>query len=146
MSLTVLGKRSSLLLGHTAANKSEVAGVGAGTENIGAGYTQDTRPVPGGRGVLVNQLGDFTTSDFSLATDSNALHDPLFRSHNGRRFYFTWRPEGAVSGLPEYTGEAVGTVSLTFDLDSDAVTWAVGMAVDGEPVEGVQVAAEAAEL
>ena len=138
MSAVILGKTSGLLLGTTLANKVTITGIGVGTSNITAGHAQDSRPAPGGRGVLAAQLGNFTTNDFAIATDSNSVHDPIFRRVNGQRLYGTWRPEGEGSGLPEYTFEAVATVSLTLDMGSDAATWAITLAVDGEPAETTQ--------
>ena len=138
MSNVILAKRSDLQLGLAPDALTSVTGQGFGTDNIGHGEAQDVRAVPGGRGTMVNQLGNFRTFDFSLSCDSNVVHDSLFRRGNLRRFWGVWRPEGQGAGRVEYTFQAVATVVLTFDLASDAVRWSVTFAVDGAPVESTQ--------
>lgn len=133
MSDVVLGKLSDLQLGATAAGVVSFTGRAAGTETISALDQRNTRPVPGGRGVLITRLGAFRQRGFTLRCDSNDVHDPVLRTANGGRRHFVWRKRGAGAGLPESVGECVATTVLTFDVASDAVTWDVRLAVDRDP-------------
>ncbi|MDE0004594.1 MAG: hypothetical protein OXQ29_18040 [Rhodospirillaceae bacterium] len=135
MSNTLLGKTSKLLLGTAANAKRDFTGVASGTENIGASKSRDVRRVPGGRGVIASQSTPYVTNDFSIATDSNEVHDPVLRALNGQRVYFTWQPEGDSSGSQQFVGQGVATTVLTIDPATDSCTWAVTVEVDGEPVE-----------
>ena len=130
----ILSKESVLLLGRTAGNKRNFTGRAQGTANISDTQTITARPIPGGRGITANQMDKFTTNDFSITTDSNAVHDAVLRDAFGHRGYFDWYPENAKNGKPKFVGEAVLSPVLSFDTAADAVTWAVGLAADGEPV------------
>ena len=133
MSNTVLGKTSQLLIGATAGAKTSITGVARGTENIGTTKSRDTRRIPGGRGVIAVASTPYVTNDFTFVTDSNAENDPLMRSLNGQRLFFTWQPEGAGSGNTQYVGSGVAQTTLTLDAATDSVVWNVSVQVDGEP-------------
>ena len=114
---------------------TDTTGVASGTGNITATRTRDTRPVPGGRGIVASRLGQFTVHDFAAAFRADSTHDPLFRDGHGQRFYYQWRPVSDSTGDPSYEGEAVATVTKTFDMTRGGIVYAVQFAGDGEPTE-----------
>lgn len=138
MSANRLGLTSILLMGRAANNKVNVTGVATGTESVSFSETQDTREIPGGRGVTATQLGSHSGITSSVASDSNPVHDPVFRDANGRRRFFTFLPTGSGAGKPSVIGEMVTVASLTMDLDSGACTWAWDFTVDGKPTRAAQ--------
>ena len=133
MSNVVLGAKSRLLVGQTAASRVDFTGVASGVDNITAGESQDTVPIPGGRGVLASQLGTARTHDFAFGAGSNARHDAVLRDANGQRLYGLWQPEGHGMGLQQFTFEMVAQVSLAGALSTDLMSWAVAAQVDGTP-------------
>ena len=136
MSTVTFGTKSKLSLRRSATGTwVDFTGVAAGTSNITMGRTVDARAIPGGRGVLANQRGNFTVHDFGFICDANSTHDPVLRDANGQRIWFRFDPEGSSSGNDRYTGEAVATVNKSFDMSTDAVTYSVSMAVDGSPTK-----------
>lgn len=132
-----LGAKATLTFGPSGSTVSFTAPA-SGTEALDWSESQDVREVPGGRGVLASETGTGRTYDFSFSTDSSPVHDPALRAMNGQRGTGVLRPQGEGSGLPQFTFEGVVTTTLTFDLESDAVTWQVAVAVDGAPTEATQ--------
>ena len=128
MSTIALGGKSQFLVGGT-----DITGVASGLETITYGVTHDARAVPGGRGVAHSQEGNFSVYSFTIACESNELHDPVFRTAHMQRAAFVFRPEGAGSGLPQYSGSAVMQVSVATSAANNSVIWTVQFAVDGEP-------------
>ncbi|MCY3568316.1 MAG: hypothetical protein OXH38_06780 [Chloroflexi bacterium] len=134
MSAIILGKTSELLLGVSVANKVLFTGELSGTDAISLQEAHSVRPIPGGRGVAGSQQSGFETNTMTLSCDSNSVHDPILRGQNTRRLYFTFRPEGDGTNLPQYIGEAVATISLAASLQPDQCRWQVQLAVDGDAV------------
>lgn len=134
MSAIILGKTTTFLLGSSVGGQVEFTGELQGTDAISLQEAHSVRPIPGGRGVAGSQQSGFETNTMTLSCDSNSVHDPVLRGQNTRRLYFTLQPEGTGSGLPQYTGEAVATISLAASLQPDQCRWQVQLAVDGDAV------------
>lgn len=135
----VLGKRTKLSLGKAANTLVDFTGMGRGTQNVTRGRSIGSTTIPGGRGVTASQLGKFVTHDFGVTCDSNATHDPVLRDAFGQRLYGQLRELGDGSGKPQSVFECVAqTLTITFDLPSDRVTWSLSTNVDGTPNDAVQ--------
>lgn len=133
MSAVILGKSTEFLLGTSAGSKVSFTGELQGTDAISLQEAHSVRPIPGGRGVAGSQQSGFETNTMTLSCDSNDTHDAVLRGQNIRRLYFTLHPEGTGTGLPQYTGEAVATISLAASLQPDQCRWQVQLAIDGDP-------------
>lgn len=141
MSNIKLGKNTKLRLGRTStADKTDVTGVGQGTDSISRGRTIDTATRPGGRGRTITALGNFVTHDFGVsAMTSHAVHDGLLRDAFGQRLHGDYREEGDADGKPVATFQAVvATLTLSFNHDDDSVSWGMTCQVDGKPTETTQ--------
>ena len=133
MSNQILGVNSNLLLGVTSGNKVNFTGVASGAEAIEEAWTQDSSDVAGGRGITASQPGRFLDLQFTHGCRSNALLDPVMRAAFGGRLYGTWASQGGASGSPSNVFDAVAEPTLTFGYESDVVSWANTLYVDGNP-------------
>ena len=133
MSTQQLGVNSHLLLGPTPVNKTSFTGYASGADAITAGFSQSAAATAGGRGIGGSQPAPWETYDFGLGCRSNPRHDPILRAAWAARLYGTWAGRGGQTGKPSSEFEAVTTPALTFGYETDIVSWALALAVDGKP-------------
>ena len=130
MSNVVLGKRSRLALGLTAAAKTSLAAPGEGISDISHDHRRDTAATAGGRGVSGVRPGKFATEALTFGAESNRIHDRVLAGAWGQRGYIDLWPTGSAG--PKLSGSGpISVLSLTLSLDNDSVAWSVQMAVDG---------------
>jgi len=123
----ILGSKATLKIGAGSAN-TDITGTARGTDAMTLGITPDDSQVPGGGGVIVMRTGQFTDYSFSFTTYADAVTDPLLRDANGRRRKFEF-----FDGADTFAGEAVCTVTKTYQLSTGRVMYNVAMTVDGAP-------------
>ena len=111
---------------------------GAGTAYSGMTLTPDV-------GTDESTSGGLTTSrktgyrvnsgNFTIAETPTTI--PVLLGRNGKRFLVRHRPQGAGSGLPEATFEAIATVTRTMN-GRGRRDFGVDFAVDGAVARGTQ--------
>ena len=138
MSNIPLGKDGQLMVGLTPTAQATITGLASGTSSVGKLERISSTPMPGGAGVLASLPGRHEVHDFTIVTQSDPVHDPVFRRANCRRVWCTWRRRGVGAGLPETTFQGVCTTTLTLDYGTNLTTWTITIAIDGLPVESVQ--------
>ena len=135
MSALRLGANTQMFIANASGAPGDgvdITGIAAGTAAISSSRSYTTRDIPGGRGILAGQVKDDSTITFTVATDSNAAHDPVFRDAMGQRKYITYRKLKG-SGNPQQYFEAVTMPTLTIDPSNDSCTWSVAITVDRAP-------------
>ena len=132
MSMVALGVNSQMKV-NVASGASgsgvDITGVAAGTGTISSSASFNTRDTPGGRGVLAGKVDKDRTITFTIATDSNEVHDPLYQAGMGQRHWITFKPQ--IGGSATKFFQAVVMPTLTIDPGTDACTWSVAVTVDG---------------
>ena len=141
MSNQVLGVNSHLVLNHAGEDPVVFTGVASGADSITNPKSLDSADVAGGRGITASQPGRFIDETFTHNCRSNSMLDPVMNRSFGARLEGTWAERGGASGLDAYTFEAVCTPTLTFGFQSNVVSWANTLTLDGASVKGTLASA-----
>lgn len=132
MSNLPIGAKSVLKVGNVGQEKTVLTGALLGTDNLNFGIDRDTRSVPGGRGVMSEQPGNYQKYDFGFVTDSNPTTEPVLREANGGRWEVELFPDGESSGSRKLEFQAVINTTLVLSHENDSSVYTVGVTVDGE--------------